>query len=89
VQKARKQSTKRKAPPPIGQQILELRKQWGWNQTLLARKVQVRQSQVSQWENGQQRPGFLHLCKLSVVFQAPITVLAHKGTLVRVEPIDD
>lgn len=44
------------------------RKRRGWTQAQLAERLQVRQSAISHWESGRERPALEHLLLLLILF---------------------
>lgn len=51
------------------------RKRRGWTQAELAERLQVRQSAISHWESGRERPALEHLLLLLVLFPDLLTTL--------------
>uniref|UniRef100_A0A7C2B4Z5 XRE family transcriptional regulator n=1 Tax=Thermomicrobium roseum TaxID=500 RepID=A0A7C2B4Z5_THERO len=51
------------------------RKRRGWTQAQLAERLQVRQSAISHWESGRERPALEHLLLLLLLFPDLLTTL--------------
>ncbi len=58
--------------------IAELRKQFGLNQTQLAKKLNTTQANISSWEHGKWQPDNETLIKLSIFFHCTIDYLLCK-----------
>lgn len=56
----------------FGNYIMQLRKQYGMTQELLAHKLGVTDKAVSKWENGRSKPGLPQLKKLAKVFKLSV-----------------
>lgn len=52
----------------LGQRINELRKERGWNQVDLAKKLNITKQTVSNWENDNIQPSVEMLIRISKVF---------------------
>lgn len=61
---------------PIGERIRRARKERGWSQAELARRVGVSQPAIATWESGVHDPRQLMLAKVSEVLGAPFDWLA-------------
>ena len=59
----------------FGENFKKIRKQWGISQKLVADKLGVHQSNVSDWENDVSRPEYENLIKLAVLFNTDLNDL--------------
>ena len=58
-----------------GERIFKLRDSLELTQKDFAESIGVSQSSVNYWENGKREPKMSHLCKISSVYNVPISVL--------------
>jgi transcriptional regulator with XRE-family HTH domain len=56
----------------IGEKIKILRSEKGWNQTELAKKINVHQAVITRWEHNKVIPESKNLKKLADVFEKPM-----------------
>ena len=63
----------------FSKQIKDLRKEKGWSQAQLARKLNITQGAVSQWENGITMPSADQLLSISLLFNRSIANLLGKS----------
>lgn len=56
----------------IGDNVKYLRKQRGYSQSLLARKLNINQASISLWESGKTNPDTSTLLQLSKLFDVPL-----------------
>lgn len=56
-------------PETIGQAIREARKGHGWTQAQLARRLQVTEKQINNWESGRHEPSFSMFARISLLFE--------------------
>ena len=56
----------------IGENIRYLRKQAGYSQEHLARKMNIKQASVSNWESGKTNPDMKSLAQLAQIFDVPM-----------------
>ena len=74
--KAFKQQGKRKT---IGEIIRQKRKERGWNQEYLSKKLGIQLSTVSFWERDEKTPHLLNICDLADLFECSIDELCGRG----------